>query len=315
MECVYSPGTLGGIGYEILFKALCEKKLEAKKITVFGSQEEWVKTTGLYKDVPKPDVNLLDRTEPLPVQFESTRACGYFLAALNYVSEDPQNRALVTGPMAKRDLPQNKATQQTWGHTEVLGWFFETHTTMMFCSEKIFLIPLTRHIPLSEVPRVLNADLIDLTLKDLAKSDTFFGKPVERIKIAFCGLNPHAGEAGLIGTEEMDWMAPYANALRDRDYAITGPLSADTLMTPNNLGKFDIILSCYHDQLLPAFKALFGNHSSQCTLGIPIVRTSVDHGTGEDIYLQNKACPGSLVYSFKLASQLLAHKGSYENRP
>jgi 4-hydroxythreonine-4-phosphate dehydrogenase len=134
-----------------------------------------------------------------------------------------------------------------------------------------------------------------------------------RRRIAFCGLNPHAGEGGLFGDEEARVLAPAVAVLRAEGLDVSGPFPADTLFVRAQRGEFDAVIACYHDQgLIPVKLAAFG-HAVNVTLGLPFVRTSVDHGTGFDIVLKGVAEEGSFVAAMKLAAELVS-PGSFARR-
>jgi 4-hydroxythreonine-4-phosphate dehydrogenase len=189
------------------------------------------------------------------------------------------------------------------GHTDLLGHLTGTaQVAMMFWSEPLKVVLATVHVPLSEVPRLLTAalvrDIIDLTARELPR----FGVATPRLAVA--GLNPHAGEEGLLGHEEADVLRPAVAAARARGIDVTGPLPGDTVFVRASRGEFDAVIACYHDQGLIPVKLLAFGESVNVTLGLPIVRTSVDHGTAFDIAGKNIADPSSLIAATLLAARL-----------
>ncbi|MCL2161565.1 MAG: 4-hydroxythreonine-4-phosphate dehydrogenase PdxA [Betaproteobacteria bacterium] len=191
------------------------------------------------------------------------------------------------------------------GHTEYFA--ARTHTpqvVMMLVGGGMRVALATTHLPLVEVPRALTQDRLTRTLDILHHDlDARFGLPRPRILVA--GFNPHAGEGGHIGREEIDIIIPVLERLRAKGLNLVGPLPADTLFTPHNLREADAVLAMYHDQGLPVLKhASFGS-GVNVTLGLPIIRTSVDHGTAFDLAGSGKADPGSLFAAVELAIDMV----------
>ena len=200
--------------------------------------------------------------------------------------------AMVTGPVHKGVI--NAAGLAFSGHTEWLAAETGGHFPLMMLSIPGLRVALaTTHMALSEVPKRLDAERLENCLRVLDDAlRRFFGLAEPRI--AVCGLNPHAGEGGHMGTEERDWMIPCLDALRDSGMTLLGPMPADTAFTERGLAECDAVLAMYHDQGLPALKARGFGHAVNTTLGLPIVRTSVDHGTALDIAGSGGADAGSL---------------------
>jgi 4-hydroxythreonine-4-phosphate dehydrogenase len=174
---------------------------------------------------------------------------------------------------------------------------------MMFYAESLRVILATVHIPLADVPRALTGDLLEGTIDLAARELPRFGYPSPRLALA--GLNPHAGEHGVIGHEDDEVLAPAVAALRARGVDVTGPLPADTIFGRAMRGEFDAVVACYHDQGLIPIKLVAFGRAVNVTLGLPIVRTSVDHGTAFDIAGKGVADPSSLVEAVKLAAKLV----------
>ncbi|MCB1939286.1 MAG: 4-hydroxythreonine-4-phosphate dehydrogenase PdxA [Rhodocyclaceae bacterium] len=191
------------------------------------------------------------------------------------------------------------------GHTEYLAEATAAgRVVMMLVGGHMRVALLTTHLPLSAVPGAVTASALAGTLQVLDHDlRTRFGLARPRILVA--GLNPHAGEGGHMGREEIDVIAPVLARLRDTGMALTGPLPADTLFVPHTLEQGDAVLAMYHDQGLPVLKhASFGG-GVNVTLGLPIVRTSVDHGTALDLAGTGRADPGSLFAAVRLAFQMV----------
>jgi 4-hydroxythreonine-4-phosphate dehydrogenase len=173
---------------------------------------------------------------------------------------------------------------------------------MMLVAGELRVALATTHLPLRDVAGALNAARLQQVLSILhADLHSRFG--VTEPEIVVCGLNPHAGEGGHLGTEEVDFIAPTLDTLRSKGMNLRGPLPADTAFTPA-AGHKDAVLAMYHDQGLPVLKYAGFGRAVNVTLGLPIVRTSVDHGTAFDIAGQGQADPGSLFAAVELAAEL-----------
>ncbi len=214
--------------------------------------------------------------------------------------------AIVTGPIHKGII--NEASDKTGllftGHTEFLAEL--THTklpVMMLATEGLRVALATTHLPLSEVSSAISkkglTNVIDILHHDLQAK---FG--IKHPHILVCGLNPHAGEGGHLGMEEIEIIEPVLHSLREKGMNLTGPLPADTLFTPRYLEQADAVLAMYHDQGLPVLKHVGFGQAINITLGLPIIRTSVDHGTALDLAGTGKAETGSLIAALNAAKQL-----------
>ena len=173
---------------------------------------------------------------------------------------------------------------------------------MMFHSERLVVVLATVHIPLSDVPRALTEERVKMTIALTADKMPLFTKVPPRIAVA--GLNPHAGEHGLFGREEEIAIAPAIAACRARGVDVSGPYPADTVFVRAARGEFDVVVACYHDQGLIPIKLVAFGRAVNVTLGLPIVRTSVDHGTAFDIAGKGVADPGSMIEAVLLAARL-----------
>ena len=204
--------------------------------------------------------------------------------------------------------PVNKASWALaglpWrGHTDLLGHLCGTSdVAMLFWSEPLRVVLATVHIPLREVPAALTREHAERIIRLTARSLPDFG--ISTPRLAFAGLNPHAGEDGVIGREEIDSLAPAIARARTDGIDVVGPFPADTLFARAAKGEFDCVIACYHDQGLVPVKLLAFGRAVNVTLGLPIVRTSVDHGTAFDIARQNAADPGSMIEAVLLAARL-----------
>lgn len=211
--------------------------------------------------------------------------------------------AVVTAPISKEAFAL--AGHQWRGHTDLLAHLCGAEqVAMMFWSERLRVVLATVHIALSEVPRALTAELVRRIATLTAKSLPSFG--VHSPRLAMAGLNPHAGEHGLMGVEEDRVIRPAIEQLRADGIDIHGPFPGDTVFVRAARGEFDAVIACYHDQGLIPVKLLAFGRAVNVTLGLPIVRTSVDHGTAFDIAGRGVADEGSLVEAILLAARLQA---------
>ncbi|WP_428924703.1 4-hydroxythreonine-4-phosphate dehydrogenase PdxA [Marinibacterium sp. SX1] len=211
--------------------------------------------------------------------------------------------ALCTAPINKKVLIDGAGFAHP-GHTEYLAARAGVdRVVMMLASPALRVVPTTIHIALADVPAALTPDLlratIEITARDLRDR---FGLPAPRIALA--GLNPHAGEGGAMGREELDWIADLVATLRAEGHDLTGPHPADTLFHAAARARYDVAIAMYHDQALIPIKTLDFDRGVNVTLGLPFIRTSPDHGTAHDIAGQGIANPTSLVEALKLARQL-----------
>ena len=216
-------------------------------------------------------------------------------------------RAVVTNPIAKSIL--YKAGFKHPGHTEFLGELAHRHyggdyrAVMMLWSEELAVVPLTIHIPLSDAPKRLSRELIVET-GTIVAHDLKTRFDIANPRLAFAGLNPHAGEDGALGREEIDIIAPAIAELRARGVDASGPFPADTMFHAAARAKYDVALCPTHDQALIPIKTLAFERGVNVTLGLPFVRTSPDHGTAFDIAGKGVADPTSLIEAIKLAGRM-----------
>ena len=215
--------------------------------------------------------------------------------------------AVVTNPIAKAVMQQ--AGFPFPGHTEFLaslaasGGGKAPRPVMLIWSEELAVVPVTIHVPLAEVPRLLTADLIVETGRIVVREFVQrFG--IARPRLAVCGLNPHAGESGMLGGEDEAVVRPAVERLRADGIDASGPWPADTLFHAEARARYDVALGMYHDQVLIPAKTLAFDHAVNVTLGLPFVRTSPDHGTAFDLAGTGKANPSSLRAALKLAARL-----------
>jgi 4-hydroxythreonine-4-phosphate dehydrogenase len=209
--------------------------------------------------------------------------------------------AIATSPINKEawalaDIPWR-------GHTDLLAALTNTpRGAMMFYAEQLRVVLATVHVALRHVPTLLSRELVDYIINLTAAEMPRFG--YERPRLGLAGLNPHAGEHGVIGDEDEKVLRPAVDAARERGIDISGPWPGDTVFARAVRGEFDVVIACYHDQGLIPVKLLAFGHAVNVTLGLPIVRTSVDHGTAFDIAGKGIADPSSLIEAIRLAAKL-----------
>jgi 4-hydroxythreonine-4-phosphate dehydrogenase len=209
--------------------------------------------------------------------------------------------AIATAPVNKASFA---AAGIPWlGHTDLLAHLCGvTDVAMMFWSDKLSVVLATIHIPLAQVPAAITPDSMLRIIMLTAGSLPRFGMTSPRIAVA--GLNPHAGEDGLLGHEDADVIRPAVVEAQRRGVDVSGPYPADTLFVRAIRGEFDVVIAAYHDQGLVPVKLVAFGHSVNVTLGLPIIRTSVDHGTAFDIARKGAADAGSMVEAVTLAARL-----------
>lgn len=206
--------------------------------------------------------------------------------------------AIATGPINKEAI--NKAGYKFQGHTELLAARTGAkNTAMLFVSSSLWVMLATTHIALRDVSKNLDRKKI-VNLIKLAH-ETLFKVKGKKPKIGVAGLNPHAGEAGLFGDEEIKIIQPAVDEAKKLGIQVKGPISPDAIFYLANVGMFDLVLAMYHDQGLIPLKLLSFNKSVNVTVGLPIIRTSVDHGTGFDIAGKGWANPQSMIEAIKVA--------------
>ena len=210
---------------------------------------------------------------------------------------------IATAPVNKEAF---KLAGLPWaGHTDLLAHLTSaSDVAMMFHSSVLRVVLATVHIALADVPRALTREVMAGTIRLVARELPRFGFMQPRIGVA--GLNPHAGEHGLFGREEMDAIEPAIAACRGQGIDVSGPFPGDTIFVRANRGEFDVVIACYHDQGLIPVKLLAFGRAVNVTIGLPIIRTSVDHGTAFDIAGRSVADAGSMVEAVLLAAQLAA---------
>lgn len=243
----------------------------------------------------------------LPGRLDPANA-GYVLATLARACDGAlagEFAALVTGPVHKGVI--NDAGVPFSGHTEFLAGRCGAEPVMLLVTPGLRVALATTHLPLSAVPAAITAAGLERVLRTLDQDlRALFGIPRPRILVL--GLNPHAGEGGHLGHEEQTIIAPVLARLRADGLDLTGPLPADTAFVPARLANTDAVLAMYHDQGLPVLKYLGFGNAVNVTLGLPIIRTSVDHGTALDLAGSGRADPGSLRAALALGIEMVGRR-------
>lgn len=318
-----TPGEPAGIGPDLVITlaqgaqpfelvAVCDPELLQQRARQLGLPIKLKTLTLDTAPEPTPAGTLAVLPVPLSVQVHSgkldKRNAGYVLDTLTIAARACQQgkaQALVTGPVQKSVI--NDAGIAFSGHTEFLAELCGAPTPVMMLvagSDKPLRVALaTTHLALKDVPAAITRESLSAVLRVLHHDlRTKFG--LQQPRILCCGLNPHAGESGHLGHEEIDTIAPVLERLRAEGMDLTGPLPADTLFTAKYLDQADAVLAMYHDQGLPTLKYVGFGEAVNVTLGLPIIRTSVDHGTALDLAGTGHADVGSLRAAVTLAASL-----------
>ena len=246
----------------------------------------------------------------------SPACAGYVLETLRIACRgclQHEFAAMVTAPVHKAVI--NEAGHVFTGHTEFLAAICgATCPVMMLADQDLRVALITTHVPLSAVSGAITkerlADMLNVICHDLRKR---FGISSPRLLV--CGLNPHAGEGGYLGREEIGIIAPVLDKLRRRGVLITGPVPADTAFTQEHLAHTDVVVTMFHDQGLPVLKARGFGNIVNITLGLPIIRTSVDHGTAVSLAGTGKSSCSSLIAAIECALKMVQMEHAQENRP
>lgn len=258
-----------------------------------------------------PVVALEERVSAKPGRPDASSAPAAIASITRAVADTVAGRAaaVVTNPVAKSVLYRNGFVDP--GHTEFLARLAGEATgetvraVMMLWSPELAVIPVTIHLPLREVPARLTTELVVATGR-IAAGDLRRRFAIPRPRLAVAGVNPHAGEEGTLGDEDLTIVAPAVAQLRADGIEVNGPLPADTMFHAAARANYDAALCMYHDQALVPIKTLAFDHAVNVTLGLPFVRTSPDHGTAFDIAGSGRASPSSLVAALRLAARLSA---------
>lgn len=320
LRLAITPGEPSGIGPDILIKSIqqgCNHELVAfadPNLLITRADQLGLPLSLRQLDCDSPsaplvagELSIVPITAPTPAvagKLDVSNA-HYVLKCLDTALEACQNKVcngLVTGPVQKSII--NDAGINFSGHTEYLAQKTKTPSVvMMLASEQMRVALVTTHIPLRDVAATISKQRLQ-TVINILNHDLTTKFAIQKPKILVSGLNPHAGEAGHLGSEEIEIIIPVIKALQDKGIDIVGPLPADTLFTPKHLSDADAVLAMYHDQGLPVLKHASFGQAANITLGLPIIRTSVDHGTALDLAGTGKANHGSFNSAITAAAQM-----------
>ena len=323
-------GDPAGIGPEIIVKAMSEQTVFAQSRPVVLGDEGVLSDAARRSKVPvkikrieAPEegvfrrgiLNLISLTDlshevvPLGAPRSQGGAAAYrYIERGVQLAQRGSVDALVTAPISKEAL--NAAGYPFPGHTELLAKMTGSgDNVMMLAGPRLRVALVTTHLPLRQVPDALTSERITRTIEITSQGlKAYWG--IQSPQLAVAGLNPHAGEGGIFGSEEQEIILPAVEECRQKGMAVFGPLPADSLFFHAASGRYDAVVSMYHDQGLIPLKLLHFRDGVNITLGLPIIRTSVDHGTGYDIAGQGVADPTSLINAILLAAKMAATKKS-----
>ncbi|GBE05123.1 MAG TPA: 4-hydroxythreonine-4-phosphate dehydrogenase PdxA [Nitrospirae bacterium] len=309
-----------GIGPEVIVKALfcSEIRHHCNPIVIgdIGVMKKAVQLTRLpLKVVSISDLSgsepAMGRIEVIDIKADlsgkSAASAGSGRAVVEYIRKavelalSKEVKAIVTGPISKESL---KAAGYSWpGHTELLADLTKTKDfTMMFVSDRLKVLLSTIHVSLKDVPGIIDENLVLRTIEFAARGADMLN--IKNPRIAVAGLNPHAGESGIFGKEETEAIIPAVQKAEDKGINVTGPHPPDVVFYKALKGDFDMVVCMYHDQGLIPFKMLAFETGVNVTVGLPVIRTSPDHGTAFDIAWKNMANPSSIIEAIKLAAKL-----------
>ncbi|TAN66601.1 MAG: 4-hydroxythreonine-4-phosphate dehydrogenase PdxA [Methylobacter sp.] len=317
-----TPGEPAGIGPDLCVR-LAQQDLPCEIIVIASVQllKERAGQLGLPLQITEFDSSLPATVQTagcltvLPVDLAEPVQCGqlnptnsrYVLKTITKATKgcmDGTFAAMVTGPVHKGII--NDAGLPFSGHTEFIAAITGGHPVMMLATPGLRVALVTTHLPLAEVSPAITHTRLRAVIRILdhdLRSRFGIAKP----KILVCGLNPHAGENGHLGREEIDIIEPVLDGFRKQGLNLQGPLPADTLFTAKYLDTADAVLAMYHDQGLPVLKHRGFGQAVNITLGLPIIRTSVDHGTALDLAGTAKADLGSLQFALQTALTMITH--------
>lgn len=325
----FTHGDVNGIGYEIIIKTLADERIiEMITPVVFGHSKvasyhrktlsvrnfnfNLIKRTDLANPRRANIVNITDREVKLDVGVETATGGEMAYLSLKAATEALDNReidAIVTAPINKKNIQSRNFSFP--GHTEFLADHYRVADyLMLMISDSLRIGVITGHIPINKVSEAITQELVLKKIRILDESlqkDFAIRKP----RIAVLGLNPHAGDNGLIGSEEIEVIGPAIKQAFDDGILVYGPYPADGFFGSSNYTKFDGILAMYHDQGMLPFKSLAFDSGVNFTAGLPIVRTSPAHGTAYDIAGKNIADESSMRSAVYLASDIVRNRLDY----
>lgn len=303
-------GCPAGIGPEVILKSLQhfqEKFPEVLSSLLIIGDARVIEQRAKWLGIKIPlEVEILSLTEievkPGEPSVEGFKAMGLFVQKAIDLAKEGKIKAIVTGPISKEGL--EKVGIKYKGHTEWLAQELGAKDFVMsFYGERLKVSLVTTHIPLKEVPEKITADKVFTTAK--LSFEFLLKLKVLNPKIALCGINPHAGEGGLIGEEEKTVLKEAITLCQKAGLPVYGPYPADSLFFWAYQGRYDLVVAMYHDQGLASFKLIHFEDGVNITLGLPVIRTSPCHGTAYDIANKGVANPSSFIQAIHLAYKLI----------
>ena len=325
-KIIITPGEPSGIGYDIILD-VPKRSFTANIISIASIDILKERADLLEKKINIIEVNINDNNFPIPNENDilvhniknfdeveigapNIKHVPLILESLDIGIRACINKiadAIVTGPVQKSIIMEYG--ENFSGHTEYIAHKTKSEPIMMLHTKNLKIALLTTHVPLRDVPKLITKNRLEKYIKIISDElDEKFS--IKNPKISVCGLNPHAGESGYIGNEEADIILPTIKYMQGMGYNVEGPFSADTIFTKK---EQDVTLSMFHDQALPVIKSLGFGDIVNTTLGLPIVRTSVDHGTALDIAGTNKANPESLIAAINASIDIVNNRNDRKN--
>lgn len=306
---VITPGDPLGVGPEVVARCLAERVRSdtLPLVTVVGARDAFARSAKAADLAFEEVDDLVARPNRVSLYVPSSAHEPVEIAAIRQGAQaclDGRASALVTGPIHKAKL--SRLGFMHTGHTTFLGELCGVDRPVMaFVGGPVCVALVTVHLPLSAVPTAITGAKIEHTVR-VASEALSQQRGIAAPRIGLCGLNPHAGDDGLLGREEIECIAPAAERLRASGYDIRGPMSSETAFVQAVDGVLDLVVAMYHDQGLTPLKALAFGKTVNWTLGLPMVRTSVDHGTAYDLVGTGRARHDSLEAALSLAEELVS---------
>lgn len=302
-------GDPNGIGPEVCAKAF--RSLDGESLKRFVLIGEWFPLEYYFKNLPVVESVYLKPVgndflfRPGEMSLESGRLSFQFVEKAIEMAQEGKVKGIVTGPVSK-DLIHRSGVRDFTDHTTYLAKRFHVKDfSMMFHSDKLKVVLATIHCSLKDAVKRIDQKTVRTAISNALKVCAGLYGTNGKFRIAVCGLNPHAGENGMLGKEEIRFIAPVVKEFQKEGQPVFGPLPADTVFAKANNGDYQMVVAMYHDQGLAPFKMLYMNEGVNMTLGLPIVRTSPDHGTAFDIAGKDIADPTSMLRALQLALKLV----------
>jgi 4-hydroxythreonine-4-phosphate dehydrogenase len=308
-------GDINGIGPEVALKAIVEGKWgHDVDFMLYGPVTEMKRQVRALKlELPEfvyfRDVGIDIRWNPGEIEVDASLAAEQAIRRVVESCLRGELDAMVTAPICKEGF--HKAGINVPGHTEFLAELTKTKNFgMMLLGGGLRVMLVTRHIPLSKVAEVLSKQSIVDHIELTGEALKLFG--IENGKIGVCGLNPHAGDGGVLGKEEIELINPAIKEAREKGFNVSDAIPADTIFYEALRGDYDAVVAMYHDQGLGPLKMIGFDEGINVTLGLPIIRTSPDHGTAFGIAGKNEASPKSMICAIKLAIEMASNPNPWK---